>query len=584
MQDISFYHPTDSLLDAFTRLADPSRCGARLAVDNLHDAEDVSFGLRVATFSTAAFATAGEKPQVVRPHVLLNFGAHGRELITSEVGLRLASMLCGEAPSRFVDGDIERSRVRITELLQRVVVKVVPVQVPSARRRAEVGEGSCTQRRLNGRGVDVNRNWDVAWGDGDKAEGSSQYRGPRPFSEPETRALARLATDWRPDVFVDVRSGDRFLAMPYAHRAASPSNREERAAMLDGLRAVTSMFARAHPRLLAYGSVPAGPAASLGEEPYRATGTALDYMYTKAGVRLAYMLDVFGASTVFGLGARKQLGIGRLPSSASVVNLLQLHSDNASAHNATARNATARNATARNATATAGASSHRQPVLHMREWRRRGDRHGALVPQPSPLESAQTGALTEMEEVAETRQRRRRRHARSWRAGRSLSFTSLAEGLHPASTIKVQAAAVLEREERAEARHQRHRTPRSEQDDEPDAGEEHYHGMPQPALLKPPSQHGRAESVVRILHLSRPRPPQRPRPTSFVSLEEGPARSGGLSARPHLQSEERPFDCVAFFNPTSFAEFEETVNAWADALLVLINSSITSFEQAARRD
>ena len=103
--------------------------------------------------------------------------------------------------------------------------------------------------------------------------------------------------------------------------------------------------------------------------PMHATGTALDYMYTKAGVRLAYMLDVFGASTVFGLGARKQLGIGRLPSSASVVNLLQLHSDNASAHNATARNATARNATA-----TAGASSHRQPVLHMREWRRRGSK------------------------------------------------------------------------------------------------------------------------------------------------------------------------------------------------------------------
>ena len=225
--------------------------------------------------------------------------------------------------------------------------------------------------------------------------------------------------------------------------------------------------------------------------------------------------------------------------------------------------------------------AHRQPVLHMREWRRRGDRHGALVPQPSPLESAQTGVLTEMEEVAEARQRRRRRHTRSWRAGRSLSAISLDEGLHPASIVKVQAAAMLEREERAEARHLRHDP---EQDDAPVAGKQQLHGMPQPALVKPPAQHGRAESVARILHLSRPRPPQRPRPTSFASLEEGPARSGGLSARSHLQNEERPFDCVAFFNPTSFAEFEETVNAWADALLVLMNSSLTSFEQAARRD
>ena len=39
----------------------------------------------------------------------------------------------------------------------------------------------------------------------------------------------------------------------------------------------------------------------------------------------------------------------------------------------------------------------------------------------------------------------------------------------------------------------------------------------------------------------------------------------------------------AFFNPTSsFDEFETTVNAWADALLVLIESSLTPVEHAAR--
>ena len=129
-----------------------------------------------------------------RPHILLNFGAHGRELVTSEVALRLASMLCGEAPSRF-DGDAERSRLRISEMLRHVEIKIVPVQVPHSRRLAEVGEGSCKQRRLNARGVDVNRNWDVAWADGDDAAGSSQYRGPRALSEPETRVLARLADE-----------------------------------------------------------------------------------------------------------------------------------------------------------------------------------------------------------------------------------------------------------------------------------------------------------------------------------------------------------------------------------------------------
>ena len=98
--DLSFYHTTDALLEAFTRLADPSRCGLRLAVDNLRDAEDPGLTLRVATFSAMSYEDADDQR---RPHVLLNFGAHGRELIAPEVALRLAAMLCGTA-NDFWDG------------------------------------------------------------------------------------------------------------------------------------------------------------------------------------------------------------------------------------------------------------------------------------------------------------------------------------------------------------------------------------------------------------------------------------------------------------------------------------------------
>ena len=138
--DLSFYHPTQSLLEAMTRLADPSRCGQRLTIENLRDTEDGAFTLPLATFSSTPFGI--QDLETPRPRILLNFGAHGRELISSEVALRLASMLCGEAPSRFVDGDVEKSRMRISELLRQVEVKLVPVQVPSARARAEVGAGS----------------------------------------------------------------------------------------------------------------------------------------------------------------------------------------------------------------------------------------------------------------------------------------------------------------------------------------------------------------------------------------------------------------------------------------------------------
>jgi hypothetical protein len=463
-------------------------------------------------------------------------------------------------------------------------------------------------------------NWDVAWSEGDDAAGSSQYRGPRPFSEPETRSLARLAADWRPDVFVDVRSGDRYMAMPYAHRAAGPSSRQDRSAMLDAMRSVSAMFSRAHPRLLAYGSVPVGPAASLGEEPYRASGTALDYMYTKAGVRRSYMLEVFGASTVYGVGGRSERAIGRLPSSASVVHLIQLDASrqpaNATAHaHAAARaNGTSDTAARANATAERRAAARRHSALHLRRWRREGVMgEGGAPLQPTSEARVHLAARRAMEESAEELHERLRRrhevqlaqpqmvpqaeprmeaqhathesptrpavpmHKASSSSDGALAMISLGEGLHPASAEHVQHAAMLEAEERAEASAQRHR-PRGAADGAQGVARRLVHGTPWPPEEDLLAQHGRVDSVARVLHLERPRHaarvPAGARQPSLLAIEErstAPA-GGGLSAG--LESEERPFDCVAFFNPTTFDEFEVTVNAWADALLVLVNSSL----------
>jgi len=52
-------------------------------------------------------------------------------------------------------------------------------------------DGAAADSRLNGRGVDLNRNFSVAW----RLRGnrwSPEYSGPRPFSEPESRLAARI--------------------------------------------------------------------------------------------------------------------------------------------------------------------------------------------------------------------------------------------------------------------------------------------------------------------------------------------------------------------------------------------------------
>jgi murein peptide amidase A len=101
---------------------------------------------------------------------------------------------------------------------------VLPQLNPDGRRRGW---------RLNGRGVDLNRNFSAGWRHAGAA-GDPQYSGPRPFSEPEARAARRLILRVRPHVtiwyhqplaLVRAWGGSVAAARRYARAAGLPFRR-----------------------------------------------------------------------------------------------------------------------------------------------------------------------------------------------------------------------------------------------------------------------------------------------------------------------------------------------------------------------
>jgi protein MpaA len=74
-------------------------------------------------------------------------------------------------------------------------------------------DGFAAATRLNGRGVDLNRNFPSGWMPSGR-RGSAEYSGPGPFSEAETRLAARIVGELRPRVtiwFHQARSGGPFV-------------------------------------------------------------------------------------------------------------------------------------------------------------------------------------------------------------------------------------------------------------------------------------------------------------------------------------------------------------------------------------
>ncbi|KAK6131454.1 hypothetical protein DH2020_034795 [Rehmannia glutinosa] len=242
--------------------------------------------------------------------ILLTFGQHARELITTELALRLLSILSEE---EFLP-NMDRSSLNRT--LDRLVIKIVPMENLNGRKLVEDGE-LCERRNgiiindfdckidtgyhknakclkvkfLSGRGVDLNRNWSVDWGKKEKVSfnqflimiHTKENPGTAPFSEPETQIMRKLSVSFEPHIWVNVHSGMEALFMPYDHKNTTPAGIPSQI-MKSMLEELNHFHLKDH-CLIGSGG---------GSVGYLAHGTATDYMYDVARVPMAFTFEIYG--------------------------------------------------------------------------------------------------------------------------------------------------------------------------------------------------------------------------------------------------------------------------------------------------
>jgi carboxypeptidase T len=156
--------------------------------------------------------------------ILVTGTQHAREWASTMVALGIADALVGQAPR---DPSVEH-------LVSHLEVVVVPVVNVDGYVATHAGR-RLLRKNLDPRcGVDLNRNWDVAFGAGASSPAchAENYPGPGAFSEPETRAVRDLAASFegRLRLYLDYHAPAEQVMIPLAYtRSRLPDYDKSRA-------------------------------------------------------------------------------------------------------------------------------------------------------------------------------------------------------------------------------------------------------------------------------------------------------------------------------------------------------------------
>ncbi len=206
-----------------------------------------------------------------RAGMLINGGLHAREWISTMVSTCVAD--------RLVQGYDQDPRIRA--FVDATELWVVPVSNPDGYVHSWTRDRYWRKNRRDDHGVDLNRNFDLAWGGpGSSDKPASQiYRGTAAFSEPESAALRDLMAREQIDAHIDFHSYGQLLLHPWSHQRKRSPDHKRLSAVADAMAKAIAMQHGKRYRKMS------------GESLYPASGTFMDWAYGEHGV-VSYVIEL----------------------------------------------------------------------------------------------------------------------------------------------------------------------------------------------------------------------------------------------------------------------------------------------------
>jgi len=288
---VPFYHTSDQIHDALVELS-KNCAGAKMTIEQKtagSNAGNASVALDVISLRSrgdapsllqqkhSSLRKAGSRFGPDQLKAMLVFGEHARELISAESGLHFVKALCesqGQNASSFLQEDVQAAAAAVLGFSE---LKVVVNANPLGRAKVESGD-FCW--RTNEDAVDLNRNWGEHFDPMPEQAHQETNPGPSGFSEPETKILRDVATDFEPTLFLTVHSGALLLGTPHGYSKSTPSESEEKK-MLEVLSPISEKYC----------DCPYGSLAEL--VGYEAPGNAIDYVFDDLHAPYSFTWEIY---------------------------------------------------------------------------------------------------------------------------------------------------------------------------------------------------------------------------------------------------------------------------------------------------